>query len=191
MRWRSAAAVLAVAAATVGAGIFGWVKVDPARAVPVLCGLGLPNFSKPPGVDTFDIGCTPVGPRQRYEGLLLTDFELFVLIPDYQRTDGQPSLDEAVWVTPTRQNDPLLEQFHAELSDAERRMCGRGAVMIQFDGWMAIAPGEYGHLGQYQWEVLLDRLVAVGPPSEHLVEESRSGFGTPEDCDARAEQMAR
>ena len=55
-----------------------WYKADRPGLLGLACEAGLPNFSRPEAIPEHMIGCTIVGPKQKFTGVLTNPRELFV-----------------------------------------------------------------------------------------------------------------
>jgi hypothetical protein len=155
-------------ASAILAGLAGWYAVDRTAMVEGLCRVGLPNLSRPKGVDDFGLGCAVLGPKTRVTGYLMTSFENSTLIL------GEPVVDEArgvlrneaAWLSGTdgiaQRGGEALERMLEPIPG----LCGVAIAKITAEGWMTVSAGGFGHLNMNDREFYADRILSVRAPTE-------------------------
>lgn len=99
--------------------------------------------------------CTTAAQPQRWTGAYVFHFETSAFHPDGTR--------EQWWVASA--NETAAAQLHAALrTDAAGPPWGEARVTVE--GTLS-ARGHWGHLGAYQRELTVTRVIAVSPPPAH------------------------
>ena len=165
-----------------------WYKADRPGLLGIACEAGLPNFSKPAGIDKDLIGCTIVGSKQKFTGVLTTGFEASSFSSDdfTPIRDDTGSLNNRAWLTCLGNGcGPALD---AELSKNPWASCKKenrlGMATVEVEGWVSESAGGYGHLNQYLRELFVDKVLSVGPPPPKLVQERVEAYRKHGMCDA-------
>lgn len=97
--------------------------------------------------------CFHMLPTQRWKGLWRDDFEGSRFCPAPTKTCSFDSPGEAVWLT-----------FRVNARPPQRR--AGGLYEIEFVGRRTLRRGGYGHLGEFQHEVLVDKVISLNTVDE-------------------------
>lgn len=174
--------------AIVGVGVLVWYQIDRPGVLRSMCEVGLPNLSRPSGVDADQLGCVILSPKGRYSGLLITGFEASNFSsPDFPPITSElgPDDDRAWFHCPSSGCDKLDVQLDKNYlrSCIKDDLFHTGFATIEVEGWVTESAGEFGHLGAYPREFFADKIIRVSPPPRDVIDDWLDGFRRNDMCD--------
>lgn len=164
-----------------------WYKADRPGLLGLACEAGLPNFSRPEAIPEHMIGCTIVGPKQKFTGVLTTGFEAASFSSDNftPTRDETGALNNRAWFTCL--DGACGAVLDAQLAKNPIASCKKenraGMATVEAEGWVSEGVGGYGHLNQYPRELFVAHVLKVGPPPPELVQEWVDAYRKQGMCD--------
>lgn len=162
---------LFVAAAV--AGLVIWHQMNRAHFVQTLCEAGLPNLSRPSGVEADSLGCGVLGPKRRVSGFLFGEYHgRMLVVGDAIRFDDHGAfanevLDMAGSTGRSRQGWDDLRDMGKTLPEA----CFLTIWHVTMDGWSTETDGLFGYGGPPSRGFFADQLVSIEPVTSEQVAE--------------------
>lgn len=170
MRYWVMAAGLVVAAV---AGLGIWHQTNRVHFIQTLCEAGLPNLSRPGGIDADRLECVVLGPSRRVSGFLLGEYHLSaLLVGDAVRLDDRGVLANEVldMAGGSSRSDFTLSDLR-EMREKAPDVCHLTIWRVTLDGWSTETDGPYGYSGLPSRGFFHERLVAIEPVTRAQVAE--------------------
>lgn len=171
------AAVACSAAVLIGtAGLAGWHAYDRVGMIQTLCEAGLPNLSRPPEVDARMLDCAVLGRKQRLRGFISSSFEnaTFTLGDHIELTPEGFFRNRSAWYSGTTGGSERGDgSLGRELKKLHPGLCGERVAKVEVEGWMTVSPGQFGHLGGWDREFYIYRVISATTPAREDLEAFR------------------
>lgn len=161
-RW---ALLLGLIVVTALGGLAIWHQTNRVHFVQTLCEAGLPNLSRPSGVEADSLGCGVLGPRRRVSGFLFGDYHgRMLVVGDAIRFDDHGAfanevLDMAGTTGRSRRGWDDLRDMGRNAPEA----CFLTIWRVTMDGWSTETDGLFGYGGPPSRGFFADQLVSIEP----------------------------
>lgn len=124
---------------------------DRAAILAKACDAGLPNLSRPAAISPETLGCTIVGKRRTFSGIVFnSDHGSSIALAGSERDPI------ALWF------DRGFPALARQVDKSEQLYCVR-AASVSLTGWQTTRPASFGEMGFAKHQIFVDQVVAVGP----------------------------
>lgn len=154
-------------------GLAIWRHTNRLHFVQTVCEAGLPNLSRPAGIDADDLDCAVLGPKRRVSGFLLGEYHGRILVVgDAFRFDDHGAFANEVLDLAggtgrsSREWDSLRD-----MGRNAPEVCFLTIWRVTMDGWSTETDGPFGYAGLPSRGFFADRLISVEPVTEAQVAE--------------------
>jgi hypothetical protein len=156
-------------------GLAIWHQTNRVHFVQTLCEAGLPNLSRPAGVNADDLDCVVLGPSRRVSGFLVGQYHgRTLIVGDALRFDDHGAfanevLDMAGGTGRSSRGWDSLRDMGINAPEACFVMIWR----VTMDGWSTETDGPFGHGGLPSRGFFADQIFSIEPVT--LVQVARVG----------------
>jgi len=146
-------------------GLAIWHQTDRVHFVQTLCEAGLPNLSRPNGLDADQLECIVLGPKRRVSGFLLGEYHGSALVVgDAFRFDDRGAFANEVFDIAGGTGRSGLEWFElGKMRETAPEACFLPIWRVTVDGWSTVTDGPHGYGGLRSRGFFHDRLAAIDP----------------------------
>jgi hypothetical protein len=124
---------------------------DRAAILAKACDAGLPNLSRPAAISPETLGCTIVGERRTFSGIVFSsDHGSSIALA---RSETDPI---ALWF------DRSFPALARQIDKSERQYCVR-AASVSLTGWQTVGSGSFGEMGFAKRQIFVDQVAVAGP----------------------------